>query len=355
MHEARAEPRAEPRVGHPLVELTLARIRELVREPEAVFWVFVFPILLAAILGLAFRSRPPEPLPVALVEGPRTEARFAALSQVSDLLAQRLSEAEAREALARGRVVLVVSADAPPVYSFDPTQPESRAARLSVDAALQRAAGREDAFVPGRAEISEPGSRYVDFLVPGLLGMNLMGTGMWGIGFSLVVARNGKLLKRLVAAPARRSHVLGAQLLSRLIFLVPEAGALLVFAHFLLGVPLRGSLLLLTGVSLLGALTFSGLGLLTAARPRTIEGVSGLMNLVMVPMWVFSGIFFATERFPARLQPFVQALPLTALNDALRQLMLDGAGLVALLPELVNLGLWGAISFVLALRLFRWQ
>jgi ABC-type multidrug transport system permease subunit len=191
--------------------------------------------------------------------------------------------------------------------------------------------------------------------VPGLLGMNLMGTGMWGIGFSLVMARHGHLLKRLIAAPARRSHLLGAQLLSRLIFLVPEAAALLVFANLLLGVPIRGSLVLLSAVSILGALAFSGLGLLTAARPRTIEGVSGIMNLVMVPMWVFSGIFFSTERFPAAMQPFIQALPLTALNDALRLVMLEGAGLVAIGPELVNLALWGAISFALALKLFRWQ
>jgi len=158
-----------------------------------------------------------------------------------------------------------------------------------------------------------------------------------------------------VAAPARRSHLLGAQLLSRLLFLVPEAGALLLFAYFLLGVPLRGSLVLLAGVSLLGALAFSGLGLLTAARPRTIEGVSGLMNLVMVPMWIFSGIFFSTERFPAAAQPFVQALPLTALNDALRAVMLEGAGAAALLSELALLGAWGAVSFALALKLFRWH
>jgi ABC-type multidrug transport system permease subunit len=185
--------------------------------------------------------------------------------------------------------------------------------------------------------------------------MNLMGTGMWGVGFSLVVARNGKLLKRLVAAPARRSHLLAAQLLSRLIFLVPEAGALLLFAYFLLSVPLRGSLLMLSGVSLLGALAFTGLGLLTAARPRTIEGVSGLMNLVMVPMWVFSGIFFSTERFPNSIQPFVQALPLTALNDALRAVMLEGAGPAALGQELLNLTLWGVVSFAVALKIFRWQ
>jgi ABC-2 type transport system permease protein len=342
-------------VRGPLMELTRARIRELTREPEAIFWVFVFPIVLAAILGLAFRSRPPEALPVAVVGGPHADARLTALSAGSDLEPRVLSAADAQLALARGRVVLVVSADDTPSYAYDPTQPESRAARLAVDAALQRAAGRTDAFTPVRAEVTEPGARYVDFLVPGLLGMNLMGTGMWGIAFSLVVARNGNLLKRLIAAPARRSHLLGAQLASRLIFLIPEAGALLLFAYFALGVPMRGSVLLLIGTSLLGALAFSGLGLLTAARPRTIEGVSGIMNLVMVPMWIFSGIFFSTERFPASMQPFVQVLPLTALNDALRGVMLEGTGLVPLLPELALLAAWGSVSFVLALKYFRWQ
>lgn len=346
---------ASHRVHGPLLELTRARIRELTREPEAVFWVFVFPILLAAILGLAFRSRPLEALPVAVIAGPHADARRAALATGSDLKPSILSDADARLALARGRVVLIVSADDDPSYEYDPTQPESRAARLAVDAALQRAAGRTDAFTPGRIEVTEAGARYVDFLVPGLLGMNLMGTGMWGIGFSLVVARNGNLLKRLVAAPARRSHLLGAQLISRLIFLIPEAGALLLFAFFVLGVPLRGSVLLVVGTSLLGAVTFSGLGLLTAARPRTIEGVSGLMNLVMVPMWVFSGIFFSTDRFPASVQPFVHALPLTALNDALRAVMLEGAGVMTLAPNLALLALWGTISFALALKFFRWQ
>lgn len=343
------------RVRGPLIELTRARIRELLREPEAVFWVFVFPILLTSILALAFRSRPPEGLPVAVVAGSNAEARAAALSASPDLEPTVLSAEEAERALARGRVVLTISTGDPPTYQFDPTQPDSRAARLAVDDALQRAAGRADAFAPVRAEVTEPGRRYVDFLVPGLLGMNLMGTGMWGIGFALVMARNGNLLKRLVASPARRSHILAAQIASRLVFLVPEAGVLLLFAHFAVGVPLRGSLVLLAGVAMLGALAFSGLGLLAAARPRTIEGISGIMNLVMVPMWVLSGIFFSTERFPAVMQPLVQALPLTALNDALRALMLDGAGLASVGSELAILALWGVLSFGLALRFFRWQ
>jgi len=341
--------------GHPLLELTRARALELIREPEAVFWVFVFPILMAGLLGVAFRSRPPEALPVAVTAGTHAEARAVALSASPDLAPRILAAEEASLALTRGQVLLVVSDDEVPSYGYDPANADSRTARLAVDAALQRAAGRQDAFSARRSETTAPGTRYVDFLVPGLLGMNLMGTGMWGIGFSLVVARNGNLLKRLIAAPARRSHVLAAQLTSRVMFLIPEAGALLLFAHVVLGVPIHGSVFVLAGVALLGALTFSGLGLLTAARPRTIEGVSGIMNVVMVPMWIFSGIFFSTARFPAGMQPFIQALPLTALNDALRATMLEGAGIGTLLPEMMNLTVWGIVSFALALRLFRWQ
>src|SRR2546427_5496405 len=137
--------RAGDRIRRPLTELTLTRVRELVREPEAVFWVFIFPILLAAILALAFRSRPPEALPVAVVAGSHGEARLAALSARPDLKPRLLTADEARQALAPGPVVLVVSADDPPIYTYDPTQPDSRGARLAADAALQRAAGRTDA------------------------------------------------------------------------------------------------------------------------------------------------------------------------------------------------------------------
>jgi ABC-type multidrug transport system permease subunit len=346
---------SERQVRGPLFELTLARCREMFREPEAVFWVFVFPVLMSAVLALAFRSRPPEALPVAVVAGEHAEARVQALAASEQLEVIRVDSSEAREALVRGRVVLSVTDEEPPRYLFDPTQPESRVARLLVEDALQRAAGRGDVFEARDDHVEEPGSRYVDFLVPGLLGMNLMGTGMFGVGFGLVAARNGNLLKRFVASPVRRSQLLGAQLLSRLTLLGPEVALLLGFASLVLGVPQRGDWLLLAGIALLGALAFAGIGLLTASRARTIEGVSGIMNLVMVPMWIGSGVFFSTERFPAVAQPFVQALPLTALNDALRSVMLRGAGAAAVAGELAILAVWGAVAFVVALRIFRWQ
>jgi ABC-type polysaccharide/polyol phosphate export permease len=182
-----------------------------------------------------------------------------------------------------------------------------------------------------------------------------MGTGMWGVGFGIVKTRNQKLLKRLIASPMRRSEFMLSFVLSRLFFLVLEVGSLLAFGALVFGVPFRGSLLAVAVISVLGAMTFAGLGLLVASRSRTIEGVSGLMNVVMVPMWICSGVFFAYSNFPEPMQPFLQALPLTALNDALRAVILDGTGLAATVGFLGILAAWGVGSFGVALKVFRWQ
>jgi ABC-2 type transport system permease protein len=343
---------------NPIWQLTLVKVREYLREPEAIFWILLFPVLLALALGVAFRSHEPEPVLVGVPEGPGAPAVLGTLRADPQIRASELAPDAARIALANGKVSLVVLPGAdgrPPTYWFDPTREESRVARLVTDAALQRAAGRTDPVHPASQELTEKGSRYIDFLLPGLLGMNLMGTGMWGIGFAIVSARSKGMLKRLVASPMRRSHYLLAQMLGRIVLLIPEAGLLLGFGHYAFGVPMRGSLLLVTLLAVLGALAFAGLGLLVAARPRTIEGVSGLMNLVMMPMWLLSGTFFSNARFPDALQPFVQALPLTALNDALRAVLLEGAGVAEIAKEAAIVGAWGVAAFLAALILFRWR
>lgn len=340
---------------HPLMQLTAARVREFLREPEAVFWVFVFPILLAVALGIAFRSQPPAPAPVAVEQGQHAEARDQALRDSGSARSEILDLEAARRALSTGKVALVVLATDPPTYWFDPTRPESRLARLEVDAVLQKAAGRVDAFRAEERILAEKGSRYVDFLLPGLLGMNLMSTGLWSVGFSIVQQRVGKLLKLFVASPMRRWQLLAAQVLARLVFLFIEAAALVLFGVFVLDVPMRGSWLGLMAICLVGALAFVGIGLLIAARPKTIEGVSGLMNVIMFPMWIGSGVFFSVERFPQAAQPFLQAMPLTALNDALRGVMLEGTSVFAQTGEVAILLAWAAVAFAAALRWFRWQ
>jgi len=340
---------------NPIVMLTRTKIRELAREPEALFWVFVFPVLLALALGVAFRARGPEELPIGVQEGARAAWVRDALAATPGLRAAILEPEAARRALRRGEVDLVVIPGDEWTYWYDPTRPESRLARLAVDDALQRASGRRDAHATAAREMTETGSRYIDFVLPGLLGMNLMGTGMWGVGFYIVDARSKRLLKRLVATPMRRSHYLLGQLSGRLIFLLLEVAVIVVFARLVFDVPLRGSVLTLGLVSVLGGLTFCGLGLLVASRARTIEGVSGLMNVVMLPMWILSGIFFSASRFPGVMQPLVQALPLTALNDALRAVMIDGAGLAQVSGEILITGFWGLAAFAGALLLFRWS
>jgi ABC-2 type transport system permease protein len=343
----------------PLRELTVCRAKEFLREPEALFWVFFFPILLAVALGLAFREKGPDKIPVGVVAAadsdPAGRRTLDALAQSPALLPRALTAEKGREALRTGRISLLVEPGPPVVFRFDETRPDSRIARLEADEALQRAAGRRDPLPVRVAKVTEKGSRYIDFLIPGLLGMNLMGSGIWSLAFSVTTARNRRILKRLIATPMRRSHYLLSQILGRLGFLVPEIAFLIGAGWLLFGVAVRGSLLLLLATSLLGSMTFCGMGLLIASRVSTIEGASGLANLIMVPMWVLSGIFFSSERFPDVFQPLINALPLTALNQALRAIMTEGRGLAGVAPQLAILALWGIASFAVALKIFKWR
>jgi ABC-type multidrug transport system permease subunit len=337
----------------------LARLREFVREPEALFWVYGFPVLMTIVLGIAFRERPVESFTVDVEDGPHAAALEKKLAK-NERFKVSIHDAEAcRLRLRRGKAAVTVSAGAGTKATYElrcaPTNQEGMLARAAVDDALQRDAGRKDVLDVKLEEVQEPGGRYVDFLVPGLLGMSLMGGGMFGVGFVTVDMRMRKLLKRFLATPMHKRDFLASLMLSRLVFMVPEVLFLLLFAWLVFGVPIYGNVVTVALLVLVGSFTFAGLGLLVASRARTLEAVSGLMNLVMLPMWLFSGIFFASERFPDVAQPFIQALPLTPLTGALRAVMLEGASLASQLPAIGILAAWGLGSFVLALRWFRWS
>ncbi len=344
---------------HSLVQLTLVRFREFWREPEAVFWTFVFPILMAAGLGIAFRNQPATPLKVGVLGAsrPAIEAVDRSIRSDGRLIPVPLSGDQAARALRTGRVVLLIVPESGTrvTYRYDDTNPDSRTARMIADDVLQRAAGRPDPVSTTEQKVRETGSRYIDFLIPGLLGMNLMGSGIWGIGFPIVDSRRKKLLKRLIAAPMSRAEYLLAFLLARLVFLIAEVVILVGFAMWVFGVPLRGSIPAFALICLLGAFSFSALGLLVASRAQTIEAASGLMNFTMLPMWILSGVFFSADRFPDVAQPFIRALPLTAVIDALRANMLEGAGLGEIAGKLAIMFAWLVISFVIALKIFRWR
>jgi hypothetical protein len=336
--------------------LCLARFREFYRESEVVFWSFAFPIMLSVGLGIAFRNRPAETLRVAVVEGPQAARAAEVLGRTPLLTAAVMEEAAVTRALSLGRVELgvVARADGTVEYRLDPSRAESAIARARADDALQRAAGRTDPLKGTVAEVREPGGRYIDFLIPGIVGMNIMSGGLWGVGFNLVDMRIKRLLKRLVAAPMRRPDFLAAHLAMRLVFMVIEVSFVLGFGHLAFGVPVRGGMGAVFAVGALGALCFGGIGLLVGSRARRIETVTGLMNVVMMPMFVLSGIFFSADRFPQVLQPLIRVLPLTALNDALRAVVLEGTPLAALAVPLAVLALWTAASFAAGLKLFRW-
>ncbi|HJR71949.1 MAG TPA: ABC transporter permease [Gammaproteobacteria bacterium] len=338
---------------HPLWQLTLVRFREFLREPEALFWVFGFPLLLAAGLGLAFRNAPAEVVSIGFVGADR-----AAFEQAPSLAVDAFPTLEeGLRALREGRIALLVERPAlgAVVYHYDDTNPQGRDARMRADLAVQQSAGRVDPVAAREELMRETGSRYIDFLVPGLLGMNLMGGSIWSMGFAIVDARRRKLMKRLIATPMSRSYFLLSFLISRLAMLVIEVGAFIGFAVLVFGVPIRGSLILVAGICILGSLAFGAIGLLLSSRARTIEAASGLMNLTMLPMWILSGVFFSSQRFPDAVQPIIAALPLTALNDALRATMLQGATFAQIAPEAGVLAAWLLVSFPIALKLFRWR
>ena len=341
-----------------IVQLSSVRFKEFVREPEALFWTFVFPILLAIGLGIAFRNRPAEVVHVAVVmDYPESARVAAAIRKSAGLAVEELSSDSAIVALRTGRVALVAvpRGGSGVQYQFDDTRPDARNARLLVDDAIQRGFGRPDPVAVEERQVRERGSRYIDFVIPGLLGMNIMGSSIWGLGYAIVDARRKKLLKRLVATPMSRVEYLLSYLVSRIGLLVMEVLVLLGFAALFFDVPMRGSLVQLALTILLSTFAFGGIGLLIAARAKTIEGASGLMNVAMMPMWVLSGVFFSSENFPRAVQPVIQALPLTATNDALRATMLRGAGWGPVAPELALLAGWAALTLWLALKWFRWR
>jgi ABC-type polysaccharide/polyol phosphate export permease len=341
--------------SHPVIQLTLMRLRELRREPGTLFWVFGFPILMSIALGLAFRSTGPEAVKVGALPGVSEEITRALAA--GGVQVKPLDEAAARNELRSGRVALVLvppAAGAPLGYRYDDMRPESRLGRAVVDDVLQRASGRQDPRAVRDELVRERGARYIDFLVPGLIGMNLMSGSMWGIGWVLVNMRVRKLLKRLLAAPMRRRHLFYGQALARLVMIPIEVIVVLAFARVAFDVRMAGSWIALALISVTGSASFAGLAILVASRAQNSETVSGLMNLVMLPMFVLSGVFFSSSHFPAFMQPAINALPLTALCNGLRAVIVDGAGVVGIAGALAVMAIWGVVSFVIGLRLFRW-
>jgi ABC-type multidrug transport system permease subunit len=342
-----------------LWQLTIARFREFYREPAAVFWVYGFPLFLAVLLGLAFRDRPVEKIAVDIIsdgEMEQAEKLKERLTGDERLKITLNTSAEARNRLrtAKTSLVVVPSETGAAEYIFDPNRPECVLAKNAVDNRLLRS-GPNPPALPAEVALDEPGGRYIDFLLPGLMGTNLMGGGLFGVGFLIVDMRVRKLLKRFLATPMKPRDFLMSILLSRLVFVLIEIVFLLAFGNLAFGVTVRGSWFALSVFVLLSAISFAGLGLFIACRAKTIETVSGLMNAAMLPMYILSGVFFPSDRFPEAVQPLIKLLPLTATNDGLRAIINDGAGFGSIVQPSLVLIAWAVICFALALKFFRWR
>lgn len=343
---------------HAFTQLVLARVREFFREPEAIFWVYGFPVILAVVLGLAFSGGKPES-PIVDIQDEPDAARaqlIASILQAAKVQAEVLGPAACKDRLKKRKTAAyLVLGDKQITYVYDEQRADSVLARHWVDSVLARNEAGTRITAAHDLPVPEHGSRYIDWLLPGLIGMNLMGGGLFGVGFVLVDMRVRKLFKRMMATPMHRGDFLLSLLASRLLFLLPEIALLLLVVALVFGVPMQGSAATMLLIILLGAGAFAGLGLLLGCRTEKTETMSGYMNLIMLPSYLLSGVFFSSKRFPDAAQPFIQALPLTQINDALREVMLEGAGLAEVGWRLAVLAAWGVACFTLALRWFRWR
>ncbi len=344
----------------PLMQLVGARIREFLREPEVIFWVYGFPLALAISLGYAFSSAKPPPPIVDVQDSPDKKRAEELAARLSDdawgdekptVHVFSKEECESRAKKAESALYLIVKPDKIE-YVYDPARAESVQARYWIEAILSRKQPGNDA--KNDIQMTDPGRRYIDFLVPGLIGANIMGGGLFGVGFVLVDMRVRKLFKRLLATPMRHSDFLLSLMISRLIFLIPEMATLLVLGKLVYDVPIKSPFSLAV-VILLGTTAFAGIGMFVGSRTEKTETASGLINFVMLPQWIFSGVLFSSKRFPEEAQWFIQALPLTQLNDAMREVMLEGKDLVGVWWRIAILAAYSVVTFALALRYFKWR
>lgn len=354
--------------------LIKTRFVEFTRKPAAVFWTYVFPLVMMVVLGSAFRSQGTPTQPVAIVEHAQASALAEKLQPSPWLKVEVLPEEVAVRQLRTGAIVSLIrvargaaveeggqGADSmdtgiPPwEVVYDPARPGGPMTELAIRQQLTASNQGPNTTPFQVVRFEEPGGRYIDFLVPGLIGMTLLGGGLWGVGYAIVDMRIRKLLKRYLATPMRKSDFLLGIVASRMLFMFPQVALILLVSRWVFGVINFGSWLELGLIILLGGLQFAGVGLLVASRTKTMESMSGLINLAMLPMWTLSGIFFSYQNFPEFLHWPIRLLPLTPILDAMRGVMLEGQSLTAFPVEMALILTWTLGTFLLALFTFRWN
>lgn len=339
------------------------RLREFRREPSAFYWVLLMPVFWMLVLGVAFGPRERR-FHVGWVEGGGVDSASGFAAQVHEVLARdsevvlvRGKYPDLESALKRGSISFVLTAmgEAHLDYRFDPQNRQAVFEQEIIDQKIQRALGRRDVAEVSQTSLTVPGTRYVDFLVPGLLALSIMTTGLFGVGTTLVSNRRENLLKRYLITPMNRSAFFLSHLIGRWCVLLLEVTVVLGAAWLLLDVPCP--LAAIPGVLLCGAIgaaTFVALGVLLGSRTRTLSTVTGVTNLLSLPSVLAGGVFFGTTHLPQWFEPVAHVLPLTALAEALRRMILEGAGIAGVAWELGILTLYAGVFGVFGRGRFRW-
>ncbi len=347
-------------LSHSMIEQIKCRYREFRREPSAFFWVMFMPVLFMIGLGFAFSSPHFETYGIGYIKSsgatPWVETIEATLTKDPQVKLRTETETELQKLMMRGEIALIlkIPADQNITYELDTANPEAVRAQRHVDDVLQRASGRKDSIGTTVDSIKVEGGRYVDFLIPGLLGLSIMTSSLFGVGMTIVSNRKENLLKRYLATPLRAYEYIISHLFGRMMVLTAEFFAVMITGWLIFHFKVYGSWPSFVLFSILGAGAFTSIALLCAARTKSIPMISGLTNMISLPMMMLSGVFFSKNNFPDWLRHVTNFLPLTALNDGLRKIALEGLSIQNLGFETAVLSAYLIIPALITARLFKW-
>jgi ABC-2 type transport system permease protein len=371
-----------------LWQLITALFREIIREPGVLFWGILFPILMSLGLGLAFTKKADVTRKVAVITGTEISRAQSDTAIVADFLKKscernaspdkgqwqwkytvkddRLGNSvflfysmpwkEAMQLLKRGTInVILLDNNGSAEYHFDPMNPDAQLTYLKLGMLI----GKGE-ILPERSNseikpLTVTGTRYIDFLVPGLITMGIMMSSMWGISYGIIEKRSKKLLRRLVATPMKKSHFLIALITVRVTMNFIESAVLFLFSLLAFKITIQGDISALLILFLAGNIAFSGIAVLVSSHTSNTEVGNGLINFVVFPMMVLSGIFFSYQNFPEWSLPVIRNLPLAMLTDGIRSIFNEGAGWHEVaMPILILLSI-GALLFSAGLKIFKWH
>ncbi len=369
-----------------LWQLTRSMAMELLREPGVLFWGILFPILMSAGLGLAFTKKSDTIRKVAIVGSGETHANDSAsltrflkssceqnTSQKEDdfrwkytMKDERLGNSiflfyemdwdKAMVQLKRGTINLLIKSNSETVeYHFDPLNPDAELTYLKLGGMIGQGSSVP---VSSNAEIrplTVTGTRYIDFLIPGLVTMGVMMSCMWGISYGLIEKRSKKLLRRLVATPMKKSHFLIALITVRVAMNFIEAAAIVIFALIAFKMKIQGDIPALFAMFLAGNIAFAGIAVLVSSHTSNTEVGNGLINFIIFPMMILSGIFFSYHNFPDWSIGVISSLPLTMLTDGIRSIFNEGAGIREVFIPILVLSATGIVFFTAGLKIFKWH